>query len=117
MIYTSYFAMIPKFPEGVKFVSIARYMPKWLNIDVPTYTALVPSYNTLMDYKNNPDELKYIERYTKENLDKLDCDKVYKELDGCVLLCYEGIGKFCHRHLVSKWFRDHGYDCREVEVK
>jgi uncharacterized protein (DUF488 family) len=30
-----------------------------------------------------------------------------------VLLCYETIGKYCHRHLVSDWLRRHGIECRE----
>ena len=29
------------------------------------------------------------------------------------LLCYEKPDDFCHRHLVSKWFNEHGYKCEE----
>lgn len=52
--------------------------------------------------------------YYEEILNKLDPVYVYNELieinngrkNDIVLLCYEKVGDFCHRHLVSKWFND-----------
>jgi hypothetical protein len=30
------------------------------------------------------------------------------------LLCYEIPGMFCHRHLVAKWFTEHGFTTLEL---
>lgn len=46
----------------------------------------------------------YIEEYYKQVLSKLNIDKVYNDLDGAVLLCYENYNEFCHRHIVAAWF-------------
>lgn len=34
--------------------------------------------------------------------------------DDAVLLCFEGKGKFCHRHLAAEWLRSGGIDCEEL---
>ena len=31
------------------------------------------------------------------------------------LVCYEKPNDFCHRHLVGKWLRENGIECREWE--
>lgn len=46
----------------------------------------------------------YVEQYWKEVLSKLDVEKVYKDLNYSVLLCYEPNTEFCHRHIVAAWF-------------
>lgn len=114
MIQTSYFALTRKLDKACKYVSIARYNPHWMRSYIPTYTPFVPSLETLMRYKQNKDEVEYTQRYINENLSKLDCATVYKQLDGCILLCYEAPNKFCHRHIISKWFRENGFDCHEI---
>lgn len=60
----------------------------------------------------------YKNRYYNEVLNQLNADDVVKELASIsqgkdvVLVCYEGIKNddFCHRHLVSQWLRENGYD-------
>ena len=104
MIYTSYFAAIPKLPRANRYISIARFTP------------LVPSRDILFNYKETHDEVEYTRRYITEHLNRLDCDAVYKELDFSILFCYEAPDKFCHRHLVANWFREHGYECREIQL-
>ena len=42
------------------------------------------------------------------------CEKAGLDKD-IVLLCYERPTDFCHRHLVSAWFREHGIECKEYE--
>ena len=34
----------------------------------------------------------------------MDPEKVFRELDNSVLLCYEPNTEFCHRHIVAAWF-------------
>lgn len=114
MIQTSYFAAMRRIGRASKYVSIARYYPQWVRSYIPTYAPLVPSFETLMRYKQSRDEIEYTRRYIEENLSKLDCATVYRQLDGCILLCYEGPNKFCHRHIISKWFRENGFDCHEI---
>lgn len=109
MITTSYFAKY----KGSDGVSIARITPAWIK-DLSQYKDLAPSFELLRKYKNDGDEDSYTLEYLKQ-LNRLDVDKVYKDLDGKVLLCYERSNSFCHRHIVSRWFRDNGYQAFELE--
>lgn len=45
----------------------------------------------------------YIREYYKQVLSKLNPEKVHKDLNNSVLLCYEDNNEFCHRHIVSAW--------------
>lgn len=99
MIYTSYFAKY-RGPDGV---SIALWPPRGYKGE--QYKDLAPSRDILLAYKNNPDEIAYEQEYNGQ-LSTLDKQKVIQDLDGKVLLCYEGKNKFCHRHLVAKWLGD-----------
>ena len=75
------------------------------------YPALAPKLSFWKIWHNNigiiPEEENnkyYIEEYYKQVLSKLNIDKVYNDLDGAVLLCYENYDEFCHRHIVAAWF-------------
>ena len=117
-IYTSYFAKAYQFPDDkYTCIAISVGIPKAIN--VKSYKKLAPLWDIVQEYKNNGGDIKkYKSRYYNEVLNKLDVDEVYKDLeklsDGkdIVLLCYEGIknNDFCHRHLVSQWLRQNGYD-------
>ena len=54
--------------------------------------------------------------YYKHTLDYLDPEKVYNDLgDDSILLCWEKPGLFCHRHIVSNWFKQIlGIDVKEL---
>ena len=113
---TSYFANFRKLDKN-KYVavSIARITPVGFDIKVEEFA---PEKSTLFNYKNGKiNEEQYTKEYT-EQLDELfddgimvntlsrlnDLEKRYnKEV---VLLCYEGKGKFCHRHILSKYIND-----------
>lgn len=102
-IKTSYFAKY-KEPNGI---SICAKTPSWFTGD--EYKPLAPSYDILMEYKNSTlskeeKEYIYIRRYKTEILSKLDCESVYNDLKGRVMLCYEKSDVFCHRHIVAQWF-------------
>lgn len=75
------------------------------------YPALAPKLSFWTIWRNNigeKDELEnnrfYIEEFYKQVLSQLDAQKVYEEVDGSILLCYEPNTDFCHRHIVAAWF-------------
>lgn len=83
----------------------------------------MPTYEMLRDFKLDKDEEKYTDRYTSQILSNVNLEYVISKIksvcetsgkDKAVLLCYEGKGSFCHRHLVSKWLRENGFDVQEL---
>lgn len=117
MIYTSYFAGVRKFdlPRD-RLVSISQWPPKGFIGE--QYKKIAPTPGIIRDYKNGKlNNENYVPRYIREVLDKLDPYKVYKELDGKILLCYEKPEDFCHRHLIWRWFMEYGLDCEEWEYQ
>ena len=79
-----------------------------------SYDPLKPPKKLVFDYKDGliPEE-EYVRVYN-EILSKLDPERVYNILKDSILLCWESSG-FCHRHLVSKWFKEKlGKDVEEL---
>lgn len=121
MIYTGYFAMIKKLPKDIIPISICVNTPSWYH--GLAYKKLAPTYDILMTYKRDGNENLYERKYRENILDKLNPMDVCKELydtaqtqiqtKDIILLCYEKSTDFCHRHLVSKWFRDNGIPAEE----
>ena len=79
------------------------------------YPALMPSWDTInkahaMGY-NEESFLAYRDTYYKQ-LDSLDPQKVYNDLQNCVLVCFESPkdlasgAKFCHRRMVAGWIEE-----------
>lgn len=96
---TSYFAKY----TGQNAISIAAITPVGFNGRI--YKKLAPPKWLLHQFKENGDKIAYEKIYREKVLAKLDARKVYQELGAdSVLLCYEGLGSFCHRHIVAKWF-------------
>lgn len=122
MLYTSYFANIKKLPNNIIPISISLKSPKWYKGF--EYKKLAPSYNILVNYKTDYDEVKYIERFNDEILSKLDASQVISELNrfaggsdkNIVLLCYETPLEFCHRHLVAKWLNKNGCLVHKIKI-
>lgn len=106
---TSYFAHY-RGPDGV---AITAYKPKFFN--GPTYPSLAPSKSLLARYKAGlTDETEY-ETEFRAHLATLDPQKVWDDLQGKVLLCYERPGDFCHRHIVAAWIKETlGFEVPEV---
>lgn len=108
---TSYFAKY----KGDHGVCIAIRAPK--GVECKCYPALAPKNWFLRKFKEDLNEDFYTARYTELVLDKLDPKEVYKDLGpDAVLLCWEGSGKFCHRHIVARWLEKHlNITIKEVE--
>lgn len=122
VLWTGYFASIPKYEKhGLFPVSISRWSPKWLNC--PNSLDLAPSVDLLRWYKSSvvKDFQRYVERYVEETLLGLKLEEVVADLmqmsggRDIVLCCYEKSDEFCHRHILSEWFRQHGYDVCEFK--
>lgn len=136
MIFTSYFARLRNIPSNCVPIAICAKIPDFYT--GAFYKQLAPSYGCLMDYKKDQQEQIYINRYSKENLNKFTPEQMLKDLyellpediktifciEGIpwyenphyhvVLLCYEKPDKFCHREIVKYWLRSKGYQCDEL---
>lgn len=112
MIYTSYWGNLKKLIEVFgkdKIISVSRYCDFW---NGKRCSKLFPSEGLLNGYKKgviNEEEYKIVFR---DYLDNLNAENCYKVFNGCVFVCYEKSG-FCHRHIISEWLRDNGFDCKE----
>ena len=82
----------------------ARYKGAW-------YPKLAPKYYFYKKWQDNIGKISeeennryYVQEYWNQVLSKLDPEKVFRDLDYSVLLCYEPNTEFCHRHIVAAWF-------------
>lgn len=99
---TSYFAKSANHPKAI---AICIKKPSWFK--GKHYPKLAPKYWFLKKYKRDGDTKYYEKTYKEEVLSKLDPEVVFAELGpDSILLCYEIPEKFCHRHLVAKWFKE-----------
>lgn len=110
MIFTGYFAHY----RGSNGVSIANSKPPV--DDCPTYKPLKPDWSLVKAYKSDSISWKEFRRAYIEQLKRLDVHKVYRQLNGKVLLCWEKPDKHCHREIVREWFNRNGYACEELEA-
>jgi uncharacterized protein YeaO (DUF488 family) len=104
MIYTSYYQGTVK-GEGV---SISLYPPKgFVGKHLPLFAPAAELLNWWKSSKQDVDDQKeYAQRFSESLQGKLQFVDVWlkkqsKDND-ITLLCYEGEGKFCHRHLVGQ---------------
>jgi len=120
-LYTSYYAMMRRFPENLVPISIAGKAPDFYHgIE---YKKLAPKYKFFMEWKKNHDNGFYISHYQSEVLNYLQAKLVYRKLyklsggRDVVLLCYEKPEDFCHRHLVADWLTKNGIPCEELDLR
>lgn len=114
MIYTSYFA---KLKTAKNPISICGRAPEWYT--GPQYKKLAPKLWFFKEYKEGKITAKeYSHHFYREVLIPLDPQKVFDDLkhiyneEDFTLICYEAAG-FCHRHLVSKWFKLQGFNVED----
>lgn len=114
-IYTTYFANLRNVPENSVVVSIAQFSPRGINI--PCFKDLAPTPELLTAYKKGQvDEQAYTNIFMQQlaNLPNLAQIKAHlakytaDQDKSLVFVCYEGKGKFCHRHLVAQFFSEFG---------
>lgn len=120
MIYTSYYAKLWQIPDSIVPISISRTVPDGLKI--ASLIGYAPSEDLLWWWKKSNQTKEDIEHYTEEYNKQLsrfnaqECanllHRMYDNKD-IVLLCWEAPDKFCHRHLLRKWFNKNGVECIE----
>jgi uncharacterized protein (DUF488 family) len=108
MIYTSSYNDWKS--DKYKPTSISADRGKSVDYTGECYLDLAPKKSFWRIWKDNigiiPEEENnkyYIQEYWNLVLSKLNPEKVYQDLNNCVLLCYEKNMEFCHRHLVAAW--------------
>lgn len=122
MIYTTYFGNLKNLPKNIIPISICGKAPNWYK--GLQYKKLAPKLWFFKEWKQNHDNKFYVKNFNKEVLDPLSATEVVLDLKhlcgkglysmvDIALVCYEKPGDFCHRHIVSKWLRANGYDCKE----
>lgn len=111
-LWTTYYHRVQYLPEDWKVFAISRTHPDFF--EGFRIFELAPTRELFSIGKGNPDKTPYIDGYREIVLGSLNPDKIAKIVGhNGVLICYEALDKFCHRHLVSQWLRDAGYDCTE----
>lgn len=103
MIYTSYFGNCRNLPAQSRQVCIARGRPGWFTGEslLPQFDMVAPFPSLIGGYKQGrikPDE--YVGIYLNQ-LRQLDVLAFANHYDGAILLCYEKVGDFCHRHILA----------------
>lgn len=120
MIYTGYFAQMSKYQElGLTSVSIARYSPKWFT--GYCLKDLAPSDSLLRGYKDGQISIEGYKKQYLQQLERVRWTDVLNRLekiapDGAVLCCYEKPSDFCHRHILSEYMRESGYEVMEILI-
>lgn len=106
-IATGYYVRLAK-GVYVNPVSISLSMPGFAR-GLPRIEELAPTPDILAEYKRTGDEARYVRRYVKEVLGRLDRTAILRRLERlfpggeeATLLCYEKDGAFCHRHIARK---------------
>ena len=91
--------------------SISGDRGKGVNYQGKCYPKLAPKLSFWQIWHDNIGKISeeannrfYVQEYWNQVLSKLDPQRVYDELDGSILLCYESTTEFCHRHIVAAWF-------------
>lgn len=114
---TTYFANVRNVIGRYVPISICGKAPDaWKGLE---YKKLAPKWWFFKEWKDNHDDDFYVRNFKKEVLDRLNPHDVWNDLrklsngEPFALVCYEKPGDFCHRHLVSKWLRDAGYEINE----
>ena len=122
VIYTTYFANLKKLPKDIFPISIAGKAPDWYN--GAQYRKLAPKYSFFKEWKESHNNDYYIKCFKEQVLDKLDIVNVIRDIldissnngyfsNRIALVCYEKPEDFCHRHLVTEWLNNYGFDCKE----
>ena len=78
VLYTTYFAKLSKLPNNIVPISICLWPPK--GVQIQSFPRLAPTQSILQEYKRQPDERRYTDRYCKEVLTQMNPHRVLDAL-------------------------------------
>lgn len=115
MIWTSSFWRCGWDPRGV---SVAKQVPKVFAGGAcpeltPTWAELA-RFRQRLELVGRDGAMREFNREFNRRLAKLDAQKIARELDNCILLCWEHSDEFCHRRNIRQWLRAHRVPCEEI---
>lgn len=123
MIYTGYFDRLKDYEKaGLTPVCIAGYPPKEARFTGIRFPALAPKKIWWQEWhdKHLGNDW-YEQKYNETVLNRLSAVETAEKLhtfgEDIILLCMEKPPQFCHRHLVSKWFRKHHIASQEYNFQ
>lgn len=117
MLYTSYFAKVKDKDENLLY-AISASKPDFF--PGKHLKCVAPNYEWVDSYKRREmSEFRYSVLYREylDNNRETILEQVKKLPEGAMLCCYEGPGRFCHRHLLAQWLRDNGIEIDEYSDK
>lgn len=108
MLYTSYYAK-QKDNKTNNLIAISQTKPSWLEwpnqschlVKLAPPKWLVWKYKQCRTISEEEFEEQYL-LYLNQNKEEI-LDIVRNIPDESILLCYERVGAFCHRHILAKW--------------
>lgn len=125
---TSYYAKFSRLKDKDKYIPIAISVgvPKWFNENnFRICYEFMPPYEIVEKKKNGEiTEIEFEHIYKENILSKCDIDEAYDYFMGLeeslgrevVFLCHETSDKFCHRHLIDKFFKENiGISIEELQ--
>ena len=114
-IYTSYFANLRNIPSNIEPIAISRYVMDFYN--GRHEPDLAPSSELLKGYKNGEvNTTMFKSAYLSELCQRAGVNDLIQSFaeKEYVLLCYEGRGKFCHRHILGEVLQEMGFHVEEI---
>ena len=118
MIYSASYSDLRLYKDAV---SVSLFPPTWR---MPIYKELAPTFKiqnwwdsfTTEQKKDEKIQSIYVRLYLRDVLNRLDPEKVAKDLDGKTIVSEEKNGEFSHRLIVERWLIKHGFECKEVDI-
>lgn len=123
-IWTSFYGHFDTFTAyNVVPIRVAQYAPRYKRKH-DAFLSLAPSKAMLAEAKSgNYDHVDWKKRFLRDVLGPLDPHEVYAQLIklgkgfDVAILCYEKPGDRCHRHYVTEWLAEAGYEIAEFPTK
>ena len=113
IVYTGNFKKLSPALKS-KAVGIVRFINKSFPTDIENDYNLAIDEESLLSYKSFQMSQTQYEDIYRRRLEQIGAKFIFETYKGKILCCYCDDGKFCHRHILSKFLNEHGYKSREM---